>query len=76
MGIWQAVPSPGFLTQDTFEDAELGEETQEPMLPVSADTDLEKNCPFGKDLHFFSWFTKYQSIHSESVVWGFTEKPE
>lgn len=63
--IWQDVPSPGLLAHDTLEDAELGEKTQEPMLPVSADTDLEKSCPFSRDLHAFSWFTKYQSIHPE-----------
>lgn len=76
MGTWQEVAPPGLLTQDTLEDAELGEETQETTLPVSGDTDLEKSCPFSKDFSAFSWFTKYQSIHSEFAVWGFTEKPE
>jgi len=74
--IWQEVPSPGSVTQDTL-DADLGEETQEPMLSVSAGTDLEKSCPLkSRDLRGFSWFTKYQSIHSEFSAWGFTERPE
>lgn len=73
--VWQEVPSPGLLTHDTLEDAELDEETQEPMLPVRADTDGEKSCPFSGDLRAFSWFTKYQSIYSEFAAWGFTERP-
>lgn len=68
------MPSPGLLTQDTLEDAELGEETQKPTLPVGADMDLEKSCPFSRDLCAFSWFTKYQSIHSQFAVWAFTGK--
>lgn len=41
--VWQAGPSPGLLPHDTLEKADLGEQTREPMLPVTADADLEKS---------------------------------
>lgn len=73
--VWQAGPSPGLLPHDTLEKAELGEETREPMLPVTADADLEKS-PFRRELCNFPWFTIYQSIHSEFAVWRYTERPK
>lgn len=73
--VWQAGPSPGLLPHDTLEKAELGEETREPTLPVTADADLERS-PFRRDLCASLWFTKYQSIHSEFAIWRYRERPE